>query len=507
MALFGRKSDHPMAGLKSAQEVLAEIPKNDALKALQELTGWIESMRNVSEIRLDNRFAVLRLLDETARPYETKVTRDYFSAANMAAFHENRLWTTLNGFFSQMAEAYYDVLVGCRNGEKGASALKESRILLAARGIHAAMGRLKCAAVRYTPVDPSIWEQLAEYYIHAETQRYLDEEFEFHSGRAANNSVRRRIAGALLWWGSGTGSLKPLQIHLSERLTAHLSPALYMGIEPEADSLFSFDLAQPRAPVRYSGDTAVHPNLRFVRLSRVQGQLEHLVGMLGKGTVPGEIDLGGRYEAEAVLEAAKRLASSWLSAPPTRRTKRRSINVPMNVVGGFAGLVDQAHQHSAAGDEEAGEKWEADDISATGFRCSVPVARSGWIKVGSLIGFKPENVKYWGAGIVRRLRRDEQNYLDIGIEVLANRVSGVMLREEGSSDDRPVVWLVKPGTDEGEARLLVKPGSFADNRTLQGRMEGKRVLLMPQKRDEKGDDYDLMHYRKVEQEMATEEAV
>jgi hypothetical protein len=506
MALFGKKSDHPMADLRSAQELLAEIPKNDAFKALQEVTVWVESMRSDHDIRLNDRFAVLRLLDETARPHETKVTREYFSATAPSSFHENRLWTALNDFFTNMAEAYHEVLVGCRDGEKGASSLKDSRMLIALRGIHATMGRLKCAAVRYTPVEATVWEQLAEYYAHAETSRYLDQEFQFHGGHAADNSVRRRLAGVLLWWGTGTGSLKPIQIHLSERLTSHLSPHLDMGIEPAADSLFCFDLAQPQPPTRFGGDATEHPNLRFIRLGKVQARLESLIASLEKGVVPGEINLGGTYAAEPVLEAAKRLAANWLSAPPTRRTVRRSIHVPISVVRGYAGLIDQVHQNNGLGEEEAGEIWDADDISASGFRCTLPAARGGSVRVGTLIGFKPENVKHWGAGIVRRLRRDGQNNLDVGVEVLANRAPGVMLREQGGSDDRPAVWLVKPGTDNGEVRVLTKPGNFDDSSTLQTRADGKHYLLIPQKLDEKGDDYDLMRYRKVEQEASSEAA-
>ncbi len=494
MALFSRKAAHPMADLKSAQEVLADLPKNDSFRALQELTGWIESLRNERDIRLDNRFAVLRLLDETARPHETKVTRDYFSGA-ASTFHENRLWTALNDFFTGLAEGYHDVLVGCRNGVKGAPALKDLRVLLAVRGIHATAGRLKCAAVRYAQVEPRVWDQLAEYYVHAETQKYLDDEFEFHAGRAPNNSVRRRLAGVLLWWGSGTGSLKPLQIHLSERLSAHLSPALYMGIEPEADSLFFFDLAQPHAPARYTGDTVIHPNLRFIRLSRVQAQLESLIRTLEKDVVPSEINLSGTYPVEDVLEAAKRLAANWLSPPPTRRTVRRSINVPMTIVRGFAGLVDMAHPRDIPGEKEAGERWEADDISASGFRCSLPTARGGSLRVGSLIGFRPENVKHWGVGIVRRLRRDEHDNLDVGIEIIANRMAGVLVGEEGNSEEFPMVWLLGPGPGENEVRLLVKPGLFSGTRSLHGGMEGRRVLLTPLKRDEKDDDYELMRYR------------
>lgn len=503
LGLFGKKSDHPMGDLKSAQQLLDEIPKNDALKALQEITVWIESVRSDDDIRLDNRFAVLRLLDEAARPHELKVTREYFSTTAHATLHEKRLWSALNDYFTDLSEAYHDVLVGCRDGEKGASALKELRPLIVARGINATMGRLKCAAVHYVPVDPAIWEQLAEYYTEAESQRCLDDEIELYPGLRAEHTVRHQFAGILLWWASGTGSHKPLQIHLSERLTAHLCRSLVMGAEPGADCLLSFDLAQSIPPVRYNGDMAAHPNLRFIGQGGVRIQLEPLIEKLEKGLVPGEVNLGGTYDAETVCEVIKRLAVNWLSAPPTRRSVRRNINVKLNIARGFSGLIDQVVDGNGA-DAEGGKIWEAEDISATGFRCSLETASGAWVRVGSLIGFRPENVNHWGVGMVRRLRRDEQNKLDVGVEILTNRVEAVSLCEEGGFlgiDDHPGLWMIRAGADDGEARVLVKPSTFADDRTVQMHTANKRYLLMPHRPVEKGDDYDLMRYRLIEREI------
>ena len=44
LGLFGKKSDHPLANIKSAQQVLEELPKNDAQNTVHELIGWIESI-------------------------------------------------------------------------------------------------------------------------------------------------------------------------------------------------------------------------------------------------------------------------------------------------------------------------------------------------------------------------------------------------------------------------------------------------------------------------------
>src|SRR5574340_367597 len=61
-ALFGKKTDHPMADIKSAQALLEALPKGDAHKSLGELAEWIESVSDHDGFRPDHQFAVLRLL-------------------------------------------------------------------------------------------------------------------------------------------------------------------------------------------------------------------------------------------------------------------------------------------------------------------------------------------------------------------------------------------------------------------------------------------------------------
>ena len=145
MGLFGKKADHPMADMKSAQQLLNDVPRNDALKALQEITEWIESVRDNAEFAVDQRLEVLRLLDESARPFMRKLIYDYFSAQSLSKFQENRTWMGLNEFFSHLAQAYFKVLTDFRSGHKGSSTIKPFLPLVAARGIYALMGRLKLA--------------------------------------------------------------------------------------------------------------------------------------------------------------------------------------------------------------------------------------------------------------------------------------------------------------------------------------------------------------------------
>jgi len=76
--IFGKKSDHPLADIKSVQALLENLPKNDAYKSLMELTDLIESATEHDEFKLDHQFAVVRMIDEAAQPYARKLSARVF---------------------------------------------------------------------------------------------------------------------------------------------------------------------------------------------------------------------------------------------------------------------------------------------------------------------------------------------------------------------------------------------------------------------------------------------
>jgi hypothetical protein len=173
LGIFGKKSDHPLADIKSAQQVLQDIPKNDALNTVQELTSWIESILELADdFRLDHELAVLRMFDDAAQSHVRKLLRDYFAMQPVSKFQENRLWTVLNGFYTQSELVHYDVLTRFINDGRGASSVKPDLALLVARGIAALAGRLKMSAARYALIEPGLWRHLADFYAHAETHGY-----------------------------------------------------------------------------------------------------------------------------------------------------------------------------------------------------------------------------------------------------------------------------------------------------------------------------------------------
>ena len=510
-----------MADIKSAQQVLKDVPRNDALKALQEITEWVESVRDNADFQLDQRFDVLSLLDESARTYMRKLVREYFSAPAQSQFQENRTWMVLNEFFTQIEQAYFKVLTGYHNGEKGSSAIKSAMPLVTARGIYAVMGRLKYASARYLQVDETIWKHLAEYYSHAEAHQFLNEPVTLYAGLTPATTVKYKFASLVMWYAPGSGSLSPLHMHLAERLANHFGSHFTVDTQLASGSQYSFDLAHPAQLGRVTADTTPLSSMRFLGAGDIGLQIDALVKMLEKNIVPEEISLGGVYPAAIVCDVVRHLAIFWTSPPPMRRNTRRQINVNMNVVHGFSSVVKRGEtvkhgdlQHDETGsatdrqpsiprDAAVGTNWEVEDISIGGFRGVLPGKSAGGVKIGSLVGIKPENVEFLGVGIVRRMTRDGQNNLHAGVEILSKQVENVVLHMHGDSradGEQTALWLRGPGDDTGEVWLLMNPDAFSMNLSLNTLFEGKSYLLIPLALLERGGDYDLARYRKVEEE-------
>ncbi len=509
LGIFGKKSDHPLADIKSAQQVLEEIPKNDALNALQDLTGWIESIvEQADDFRLDHEFAVLRMFDEAAQPHLHKLLRDYFSVQPLSKFQENRLWTLLNSYFTHTEAAYHDVLMRYRKGARGASSIKSERALLGARGITALSGRLKLSVARYALVDPVLWNHLADFYGHAETHGYQNNNVVMYTPVPGATSVQREFAILLTWYGVSAGVLSPLQEHITERLIAFAGQGLVVELKYNGSGLFAFDLSQPTPPMRVTSDSTVHPALRFLVVDEALNLLSGLIKTLEKGIVPDGVNFySASYDADSVRDTARRLVEGLTQPLPTRRNPRRKINVNLKVANGFFKMLEQTDVGLNFSQDTGGGTWDVEDISATGFRSVVPISRADGIKIGSLVGSKPENVQNWGAGIVRRLSRDEKNNLHIGVEVLSTQIVGVSLTDRIHAADgeaQVALYLNRPTDTSGEAWLLMRPDTFSTNHSLNMELAGKSYLLLPLALVESGDDYDLARYRRMEQDRTTE---
>lgn len=504
--LFGKKSDHPLADIKSARALLDSLPRTDPHKYLAELAGWMEQLSDECDFKLDHQFAVTCLLDEAARPYARRLAHDYFTPLELNTFQENRLWLTLSNWSHHVTGAYLAIFNRYCTDDKGGAAIKAQIPLLAARTVHTLTSQLKYICARRSVPDNSIWNDLAQLYRHAEQQQYLDAPLGLYPGIAGDTSVKNEIAHLLAWHGCGVETLTPLRMHLAERIAGQYCSSVMIDAQKDAASLFCFDLDQPAAPIRVKTATAMSPSMRFISMAAMQPKLEALIKTLKKNIVPEELNLGGEYEARWVSEAAQHLLG-YLVAPPSRRNARYAVKTYLNVVKGFYRVLEFANAGSDS-HEEKPVRWEINNISASGFCAVLPAQGSDSLRIGNLFGVQPDGVPHWGVAIVRRLVRDDAGQLQVGSEMLANQTAAITVSQSGGSgigDAQPALWLhAKPGESPGEVQLLMVADTFSAYRSLQTKLDGKTYLLIPVGLQGKDMDYDLAKFRVVEQESGAE---
>jgi hypothetical protein len=244
------------------------------------------------------------------------------------------------------------------------------------------------------------------------------------------------------------------------------------------------------------------PGLHFFGPGTAAQELEKLIGLMqADGAVPSFVKLGGTFDPEFVLESLRHLARYWAPVPPARSEERRNSVSRISIVHDFDEIVT-----TISGDtrdlsfDSSMEVWTVENESEGGYGALMPQSRSDWLRVGTLLGVKLEDGAAWGVGIVRRLSAfdDKQRY--VGIQVLTKGATVVHLVPVGARENGVENALLLPSnaadTNGGaEMNLLLRPGSFSLQKSMEMRAYDRSYLLVPRRLMENGGDFDMARFR------------
>lgn len=503
ISLFGsKKPDHPMAEIKEARKLLEDLPGGDAFKCVDELTHWLQSVMAEQGFKPDYRAQLVQLLDETAQIHVRKLTRDYLTSPRLAKIQEARLWKALYEYWREAALAYAGCVELHAGGAKGAEALKSSMPLLLARALRALAAQVKWMYVRYGPMDASVWGTVARVYSVAETSRLAQSPVALYPGIPGDSTPEQEFLRAVMLSASSPDSLLPLEIELCERLIAHFCASFTLRPELQPDVAYWIDLAAAQAPHRLVRAPQPAPTLRFFAAGKALAELEALVGTIKTtGSVPAQVNLGGTYPADTVLDVLRHLALYWSPIPPERKHQRHQVKSRLNVVHGFDGILSIFG--SGPGDEGGTETWIVENVSGGGFGAGIPEIRGEWLKIGSLLGLQPDGGDTWVLGVIRRLQREFPLKGSVGIETIAKSAELLRLNTGGGSETG---ILISDGSEPpGEARVLLRAGGFVPGQNLEYQKGAATCLLMPQGLLESGDEYELVRFREMIREASSDE--
>jgi hypothetical protein len=506
ISLFGsKKPDHPMAGIKEARKILEELPTNDAFKCADELTHWLESVVAAEGFKAEYRAELIQLLDETAQTHLRKLARDYMVSPRLARYQEIRLWTAIHEYWRQAALAYASCIDLYATGAKGADALKGSMPLLLVRALRALGTQMKWMYVRYGPMDPSVWGVVAKVYALAENRKLAHSAVTVYPGIPGDSTPEREFLKAVMLSASSPDSLLPLEVELCERLIAHFSASFTLRLDLQPDIAYWIDLATSQAPLRLARPPQHAPTLRFFAAGKALEDLENLIAAVRTtGSVSSQVNLGGTYPAETVLDVLNHLALYWSPKPPERKHQRHRVKSRLNVTHGYDGVL-AVLGGSGTPDTSGTETWIVENVSAGGFGAGIPEIKGDWLKIGCLLGLQPEGGDNWVLGVIRRLQREIPQKGSVGIQTIAKSAQLVQLSLSGGAGGETGILLGDGSESPGEARVLLRAGVFVHGQNMEYRKGELTCLLMPQGVVDSGEEYEVVKFREMIRDTSSDE--
>ncbi len=504
--LTGGKVDHPMADAKKAREIVAELPA-DPLKALGDITNWLDSLRETKSFKTDQLFDNIDLLDGAAKNFQRKLAQDYFATSRQQKFQESRLWTGSYAFWKALSDAYLECVSRFESGQTGGTAFRKNLPVIVARTLRALTLQLKWILVRYGPVDPRVWSDIGRLYQFAEASGFAGNAIAIYPGSHGGGSVRQEFLKSVMLSISSTDGLSPMRQELAERAVAHFSAGFRIAQQPGPGCGYCFDIAGGKPPFRVVGDKALPPTARFFGAGDALGELQRVEAVIREtGAIPSAVHLGGSYDNETVLPVLRHLISYWSDDAPARNTQRRQTATRMTVLHGMAEILQTLDPvHSDELDFSSGssaESWIVENVSDGGCGAIIPAAKSDWVRVGALIGVKTETSQHWGIGIIRRVTRDEHQQRRVGVQVLSKlaipvrvgKSAGAFAGAPPQPTDSGLLLSTTPDGN-GEVGVVLRDGIFSSRDSLDMVVNSKNYLLMPSCLAEGGEDFDWAKFK------------
>lgn len=500
--LFSSRPDHPLADAKELKRVIAELPLDNAFKAVDEIYGWFESLHHADDFRVDHYFDVIRQLDEAAQPHLRRLARDYLHSPRLSKPEERRLWTINSGYWSGIAGLYAHCLARVRQSpkDKGSEALKPSLPLLAARLLAARAAQLKWVEYRYGTVSEASWLGLGQAYLAAESAGFAQKPLQLYPNNPGLTSATQQYLQALVFHSSSMDSLRPIEIELADRLIGHFLPGFVFSATCHPDSVYWVDVAGASPPARLARPPeAVTPTLRFFSPGSAPQALSDLIRTVERGEVPDSLNLGGQYQARVVLPVLRHLAIYWAPSPPLREHQRHPVKTRISVLHGFDdSFTVFAGEVARLGKERNAESWVVENVSLGGFCAGVDDLRGDWLQIGALLSMQPEGGENWVLGAVRRYNKDSDSHASVGIQSLSKLAQSIELRPRATGiaaiSGIPGIWL-REGNAPGEARIVLPSTSFDLRESLEFSLDGRSYLLTPVELEERSGDYEIARYR------------
>lgn len=503
LKVFGRgRSAHPLLDDKERIRVLQDIAALESHRALGELARWLRSVSGDDALREENRAEIVTALYAAGRVPARMLAREYLATARLTKQQEEHLWGGIHGFSAAASTALLRCVLGFAPDAATAAAQKTRVVTLAVQALRALGAQLKWEHMRYGPVDPAIWSNLARIYGRLDAAGIARTAVRENAGSPTRTTAEQEFVRIAMLAVCSLGSLLPAQIEAADRIAARFARGFRILQESESATPYQIDLEQGAPPARSMGSTLDGHGVRYFGADRAY---ERLLGfreeVAANGEAPDDLSPGPPPSAETVLEVIDHLAHYWSPRLASRQHQRHGIKSRLTVAWGFDGVVDALDPNSSLSFEKNPmESWIVENASAGGVGALVPSIPGEWLRVGCLVAMRPEGGRRWLLGTVKRLSRIDASSAQVGIQTLARAPSALDFRVQSGNTTNlstEIGILLDPGYTEAEVPVILRSGTGAPGRSLVLEREGRRTQLLPIAVSARGPDYEIVRCRQL----------
>lgn len=556
---FGRKktsaTSDPLGNLKAATAWLHELPMGDTFAAHEKIVAALNEFNEKTEPPSKERLQVLMHLDEGAQELQHSLTEQYLRNPRMSRQIESRLWNAVFAFHWQMARGYH-IFVMSYVANPNTSDIRNDIPLITARAIRHFAQQAKWRYFRYETIGAKLWKHVHNLYRLSEYEEFERKSLLLYPKCPVHSTCAEEYLQLLSLDVLNTNSLFPKQIEMVDLWLDTWARTL--RLEREYDPLrhvFCVNLGEEKGPRRARKPVA-DAMLRCWGSEALMAVVDQTKAALQHGEAPVKLGLGEDCRLPACLEFMERITEQWSAAGEgrVRRKQERVSKVKLIDVAkdfleicalvkqdnealspkqkteeeqavkisyeemldvrlyGFVtqrtqAKLDQAKQPQSVHQKQQAshqERWLMENESSGGFGATVDPARDDWVRLGKLVGLKPERSHNWVIGVIRRLSLLESGQRNVGIEVLAKAPVTVILkaskpRHSGYTVDGvdavdivlPVsaLYLPSSGDDKSGVSLILDSVEYAPGRHFELSARSRIYSIALGRVIEKGDDW------------------
>lgn len=527
-AILHKRTDNPVGDLKSATIWVQELPLADVHKAHAEIVKALASLNENKKMPLKDRVRVCMYLNEKAKGLQENLCRDFLATIDDPRAPERAYLTTILAFWDEMATAYQICIRSFAHDP--INKLWPTIHIVTARALYHFAMQAKWAHLRYLPVEGAVWRNLHRLYLFAEREQFDKTPVKLFPDSSDDTTCLAEYTQPLLLQLASPDSLRPPQIDMVDRWldTWAKSITLENEFRPHRQ-LYAVNLGDTK-PARNMRRNMLGDKYRYFGVGFLLVTIEKAIESLKGGEVPARLGLGEECRLPHCLDLIELVARRW-SKQDTQRKHERQPNVRVvHVAQGLHDIINQLKpgakpKRRRVPGEEVGlevmntvggmpdintrsgeelfeppvlEQWIMENESVSGYGATFnPNGRNG-LKIGTLIGLKPENNRHFLVGVVRRINKSPASKTYVGLETMSQAPIPVELHTlpDGNKPTArtEAIYLLEVPQTQTPRSLLLDKGNYQAGRMLQLKAQGKAYTIRLQQPIEETDDYSRISF-------------